>query len=174
MLIGQRAPDATLRTPDGKTVKLATLMAEQPSVLVFLRGGWCYYCQAQLGQLRQIEAALLQTGYRIIAITGDTPEALKAAPVTDTGYKIYSDVNGEAAQAFGLSYLALAKHFGAPQLLAQWKKTHGDARPWLPVPAVFLAHRSGLIVYEYVNIDYQVRLSGEVLLTAARAYAEPK
>lgn len=174
ILIGQRAPDATVYTPDGKPVQLAALLAEKPTVLVFLRGGWCYYCKAQLGQLREIEGALTQTGYRIIAVSGDKPETLKAAPLFEGSYQVYSDAKGVAAQAYGLTYHALAKHFGLPSNLERWKKMHGPAKPWLPVPAVFLAHRSGLIVYEYVNVDFTVRLSGEVLLTAAQVYAEPK
>ncbi|MGK0360205.1 MAG: peroxiredoxin [Bradymonadia bacterium] len=174
ILIGQRGPDATVLTPDGTPVQLAALMAEQPTVLVFLRGGWCYYCQKQLGQLRTIEAALNQTGYRIIAISGDAPAVLKAAPMVEGSYKVYSDQLGVAARAYGLSYLALAKHFGTPGNFRRWQKAHGTTRPWLPVPAVFLAHRSGLIVYEYVNVDFSVRLSGEVLLTAAQVYAEAK
>jgi hypothetical protein len=42
----------------------------------------------------------------------------------------------------------------------------------LPVPGVFLVHTNRLIVYEYVNVDHKVRLSGAVLLSAAKAYRQ--
>jgi peroxiredoxin len=177
LLIGQSMPDVTVKDVDGKPVQLKAILAEQPSVVVFLRGGWCYFCNRQLQQMRLIQTPLAQSGYRVVVISGDPPGRLKSGLAMQTGDKqaiVLSDPTGDAARALGLAYDALAKHFGATASFEKWQALHGKIKPWLPVPAVFLVHRSGLIVYEYINVDFTVRLSGEVLLTAAQAYAEPK
>ncbi len=44
----------------------------------------------------------------------------------------------------------------------------GEKHHQLPVPAVFLVATNGVIEFEYVNPDYSVRVSPELLLTAAR------
>ena len=55
---------------------------------------------------------------------------------------------------------------------AAHERTQNTKNPVLPVPAVFLVHRSGLVVYEYINVKIKVRASGVVLLSAAKVYRE--
>lgn len=40
----------------------------------------------------------------------------------------------------------------------------------LPVPAVFLVNTDGIIQFQYVNPNYNVRLKKEVILAAAKAF----
>ena len=40
LLIGAQAPEVTLRSADGAEVGLSGLLAEQPTILIFYRGGW--------------------------------------------------------------------------------------------------------------------------------------
>ncbi|MEX1011972.1 MAG: hypothetical protein WDZ29_07915 [Balneolaceae bacterium] len=42
----------------------------------------------------------------------------------------------------------------------------------LPVPAVFIVDMSGEIRFQYVNPDYKERISGDILIAAARALAK--
>ena len=55
LLKGDAIPNGTLKTLDGKNVALRGLVAKKPSVLIFYRGGWCPYCNSQMGQLIDIE-----------------------------------------------------------------------------------------------------------------------
>ncbi len=48
----------------------------------------------------------------------------------------------------------------------------GEKHRWLPVPSVFLLDTDGKVLFHYVNPDYKVRIDGDVLLAAARAYAK--
>ena len=66
--VGDSIPDVTLRTVDNQEVKLRTLVAEKPSVLVFFRGGWCPFCNAQLSSQVGIEQELNKEGVQLIAI----------------------------------------------------------------------------------------------------------
>ncbi len=43
---------------------------------------------------------------------------------------------------------------------------------WLPVPAVFIVGRDGVIRFAYANPDYKVRLAAADLLAAAQAAAK--
>ena len=76
LLVGQSVPDVQLQTADGKAFNLKQELAEQPTVLIFYRGGWCPYCNLQLSQLQKIESQLQDLGYQIIAISPDRPEML--------------------------------------------------------------------------------------------------
>lgn len=40
LLIGAKAPEARLADNEGQVVKLSEILARQPTVLVFFRGGW--------------------------------------------------------------------------------------------------------------------------------------
>lgn len=48
---GGPAPDATLVSIEGGQIALSDLWAEQSVMLVFYRGGWCPYCNAQIRDL---------------------------------------------------------------------------------------------------------------------------
>ena len=175
LLIGQQIPDIALSDIDGKTVTLRALAAEKPIVLVFYRGGWCPYCSRQLSQLRAVEAPLLEIGYRIVAVSPDTPRHLReTADRGELRYTLLSDEALTAARKFGLAYKAKPEDFGSKAFHQAWRKRQGygasQQEDMLPVPAVYLVSKRGRVVYQYVNIDFRVRLSGEVLLTAARAY----
>ena len=42
----------------------------------------------------------------------------------------------------------------------------------LPVPAVFIIGKDGIIKFQYANPNYRVRLNSDVLLAAAKAYVK--
>ncbi len=75
-----------------------------------------------------------------------------------------------AARAFGIAFTLdaettkLYKGYGIDLKQASGKD-HGQ----LPVPAVFIAGTDGVIDFQYVNPDYAVRLSADVVLAAARS-----
>ena len=69
LLNGLSIPAVSLNRADGTKVSLPQQLQNKPAVLVFYRGGWCPYCNAQLSALREIEPDLAQSGYQLIAIT---------------------------------------------------------------------------------------------------------
>ncbi len=99
-----------------------------------------------------------------MAITPDVVPDLQAmVDLHKLNYTLLSDPKHEAMRGFGLAFKTSAKDFGGSAAAAK-------AKPVLPVPGVFLVAKGGRILFQYVNPDFTVRLSGEVLLTAARAY----
>ncbi len=66
LLIGEKIPDVTLFDAEGSPVNILEMAAKKPTVLLFYRGGWCPFCNAQLSQLQKIEQDLLELGYQLV------------------------------------------------------------------------------------------------------------
>lgn len=170
--VGDSIPNVNLTNADGLDVPLMRLVKNQPSVIIFYRGGWCVYCNTQLGQLKQIETDLQKLGYQIIAISPDKVdkirESLKKHNLT---YMLLSDSQAVAIQAFGLAfqvddetYKKYKKDYGL-----DLEEHSGAKHHLLPVPAAFVVDQKGKIHWVYSNPDYKVRVDAQALLQAAAA-----
>ena len=171
-LIGTQVPTLTLQSIDGKPFDLAAAIAKAPTVLVFYRGGWCPYCNAQLAGLAKSADELKAMGYQIIGVSPDAPaELAKTIGKNKLDYTLVSDSKAELIDAMGLGYVVddetLQKYKGYGIDL---EKSSGQTHHILPVPAVYLLDKTGLIKFSYVNPNYKVRLDGDVLMAAAKAY----
>ncbi len=174
-LVGTELPNLTVTTVEGEALNLKDELEEQPAVLVFYRGGWCMYCNMQLGQLATIEGDLQDLGYQIIAVSPDKPEELQAsAEEHDLGYTLYSDSSLEAANALGLVFQVDEETLDTYQEhgIDLAEASGGANEDLLPVPAVFVIDSDATIQFHYVNPDYTARIAPELLLTAARISAE--
>lgn len=170
LMEGALVPDVQLRQANGEVVDLRTLTAEQPTVLVFYRGGWCPYCTRHLAALAEVEEALEELGYRVLAISPDRPENIAAAMAEAVfHYQLLSDSSMAASQAFGLAFqvdkatLDTYEGFGIDLVEASGEKHH-----LLPVPAVYIVDTEHRIRFAHVDPDYRHRLDPEALLNAAR------
>jgi peroxiredoxin len=170
VLIGHSVPDVVLWDEQDEPASLAGVLGGKPTVIVFYRGGWCPFCNFQLGQLRDIQGDLTKLGVQLIAITPDPPGALRGVTRKhELQYQLLSDSDMVAAEAFGVAYRLSADQ------IARYKKhdifmsnTAGEPRFQLPVPAIFLVNKEGVVEFTYVNPDPKIRIQPELLLTAAR------
>ena len=174
LLLGSAAPDAPLQTLDGQATSLGKVLGGKPAVLVFYRGGWCPFCNTQLGDLRLIEEDLAGAGYQLIAISPDRPEELRLTlEKQSVGYTLVSDNEAAAMKAFGIGYVLDAetttKYVGYN---IDIDRSSGRTHHGLPVPSVFVIDAAGVIQFAYVNPDYKARVPADVILAAARAIAE--
>ena len=167
---GQSVPDVSLRTEEGKTVRLRELVSKKPAVLIFYRGGWCPFCTRHLEALADIEKDLNKAGAQLLAISMDQPSKLKATPHRDKlGYQLLSDSDAAAAKAFGIAFrvddatVEKYKGYGINLETASGKDHH-----LLPHPAVFVTDTTGKIRFAHVNPDYKVRLKPAKILEAAQ------
>jgi peroxiredoxin len=173
LLNGHQIPSLILQSVDGKAVALSTLVAQKPTVFFFYRGGWCPFCNSQMGQLKAIEPKLIELGFQLVGISPDTPEKMRASMTEKKlDYLLLSDSSMAASQAFGLAYYTSEKVTQTYQTKLNVDNTlfttpQGDKRLVLPVPAVYVADKTGLIHFQYVNPNYKVRPAPELILTAA-------
>jgi len=124
-----------------------------------------------LGQLREIESELLELGYQIVVISPDRPEKIREFTTkTPYNYTLLSDSDLTAARAMGIAFHVSDE--GVETLMGydlDIEDASGKKHHLLPVPSVFIVDTEGVIVFEYVNPDYRVRIDSKTLLAAAEA-----
>jgi len=160
LLVGETLPNETIVNFNNEPVELFSLLEEKSTVLVFYRGGWCLYCNAQLSGLAQAESEILKLGYQIIAISPEDFQNIQSTVnKDDINYKVYSDPDGNLIQKVGIAYKTknTSKFFISV-------RTKGDTSELLPVPTVMIINTKGEIVFEYINLNISKRLSPELLL----------
>src|SRR5260370_17096396 len=80
---GDQFPALSMTLPGGGTVTLPGALAGEFSVILFYRGSWCPYCNAQLRAFQPAAGSLAETGARVVALSVDdeaTTPALIAKP----------------------------------------------------------------------------------------------
>lgn len=168
---GQTVPNTTIYDYKNKAYKFHDVLKNKPTVLIFYRGGWCPYCNAQLSGLKAIEDKVIEMGYQIIALSPDSPERLNGqAFKSDLKVQVFSDKNFEATQAFGLAYFLKAKLADKyrNKLGTEFIDLDGTSKVALPVPAVYIMDTKGLVHFQYVNPNYAVRLEADLLFQATK------
>ena len=107
-----------------------------------------------------------------MAISADRPSELKdSIGRHDLGFQLLSDSTMTAAAQFGLAWRA------PPNLVQEYlawdidlEAASGQSHHILPVPAVFIVGTDGVVRFQYVNPNHRVRISADVLLSAAETH----
>jgi peroxiredoxin len=174
LTFGTLSPTVSVRNADGSERSIGPATLAKPTVLIFYRGGWCPYCNAHLHEFKQAEPGLLALGFDIYFLSADRPELLYSSlKEPDIHYVLLSDAWMNAARAYGIAFRvddstsARYKSMGIDLEAAS-----GESHHELPVPAVFILDRKGVIRFAYANPDYKVRLKADDLLAAARKVAD--
>lgn len=175
---GDRAPAFTVRNVAGEDHRFDPEALARPTVLISFRGGWCPYCNMHLSELRSVIPGIREMGYDVLFLSNDRPDQLYSGLARETredisalDYTILSDANLEAARAFGTAFRTSQ---GLQDYLDGKERDYEDSSidkfKALSVPFVYVVDRSGMIVYDFVEADYKVRLSADELRSvAARA-----
>lgn len=171
--VGDVLPGFVLPDLSGKLVALDTLLREGPVVVAFLRGHWCPYCRITASALAEIAGAARSLGARIVAITPESRQfACKLDADTASAFPILADLdNGYALSVSlaiwvddGMSSLIAASGWDVP-------KYQGNQSWMLPIPAVFVLGRDGVIAARHVNPDYRERADLDEIVTALQRLA---
>jgi peroxiredoxin len=142
-------------------------------LIIFYRGGWCPYCNAQLQDLHTVVPQIVAMGYQVLFLSTDQPKLLYSSLKEKVDYHLLSDSSMDAAHAFGVAFhvdaatLAKMKSYGI-----DLEATQGTARHELPVPSVFIVDRSGVVRFRHYDPDYTVRLDAAHVLAAAKNASE--
>lgn len=172
ILVNSTIPDVSVKTIDGESKTLKSIVSEKPTVLIFYRGGWCPYCSRHMAELQKIEDQIVDMGYQILAISVDKPEVLRETlSKAELSYSLLSDSPADVMKAFGIAYRVDDKTVERYKSVGiDFEKNTGYDHHILPAPAVFIINQEGTVKFQYVNPDYKQRINGDVLLTAAKAY----
>jgi peroxiredoxin len=163
---GDKAPEFTLKDPEGIPVSSAALLEKGPLVISFYRGVWCPYCNMDLQALQAAVPDIEARGAKLVAISPQTaPNSRKSQRDNKLTFPILSDDKSRVAAAFGL-------RFSLPDYLVELYKGFKNDLPainddpaWvLPMPARFVIGSGGIIAYAEVNPDYTQRPDPSELL----------
>ncbi len=164
--IGSEIPEATLKAVDGATVDLKEWTEGSPSVLVFYRGGWCPYCNAQLIELEDIKDDLKTLGYKLAAISPDAFDQIEGTVSKNkVGYDVFSDEGNVFAQDLGIAFERKRRKKKKDNF--QVDVNVGQKKSLLPVPSIFFLDGEGKVVMHYINPNYKTRLPASQLLKMA-------
>lgn len=165
---GDKAPDFTLKDPEGNVVTSADLLRKGPLVLTFYRGVWCPYCNMELQALQAVLPDIQVAGASLVAISPQVAaNSRKSVRQNALAFPILSDPNNDVAAAFGLRF-ALQDYLVDlyKSLKNDLPAFNGDQSWTLPMPARYVIAQDGTIVYAEVNPDYTLRPDPSEILPA--------
>jgi peroxiredoxin len=163
---GDRAPDFELPDGDGMLWRSQDLLRNGPLAIIFYRGRWCAYCNAQLAALQQIHQQIAEAGASLIGIS---PQTQKHSYLTRDMHKlrfpVLSDQGNQVARKFGLAYRL------SPELQAIYESImtrlpgyNGDQSWELPLAATYVVEPEGHISWARIDADWRHRPEPAVLL----------
>ena len=173
---GDRARPFTVRTVDGEDYRFNPSALERPTVLISFRGGWCPYCNMHLSELRTVIPGIRDMGVDVLFLSNDRPDQLYSGLARETrqdisglDYLILSDARLEAARAMGTAFKTKkGLHDYLDGKGRDYEDSSIDRFSALGVPFVYLVDISGMIVFDFVQPDYKVRISASELQAAAQ------
>ncbi len=172
ILINSTIPDVVVKDIDGNNQSLHEVVKSKPTVFIFYRGGWCPFCSRHMSELAQIEDEILEMGYQIVGISVDRPEVLKGTlEEIELNYTLLSDSPANAIKGFGLAFevdQATVDRYRSVGI--DLEADSGHDHHLLPAPAVYIVDQEGTVNFQYVNPNYRERISGEILLAAAKTF----
>jgi peroxiredoxin len=157
--VGLIAPDIGKRLDQtGVPRTLADVMGSKGLVLMFFRSSdWCPFCKAQLIDMNGGAAEIEKRGYRIAALSYDSPETLKAfADKREISFTFLSDPKSEVIDLYKLR---------DPQYPA------GNRAYGVPRPIIFILDKGGVIRAKLYEESFKVRPPVGAVITALDALA---
>ena len=164
--VGDDMPMFTKPDQDGRLVSLEELLRDGPVVLVFHRGHWCPYCKLNIAGVAEIEDQLRPA--RVVGISAETQRyTRKMRRLTNAGFPILTDFGAGYALSINLAIWVPPK---MSQMIsgAGWDIPlyHGGGDWILPIPAVFVVGRDGVVKARFVDPDFRKRMEIDDLLAA--------
>jgi len=172
LAIGDLLPSFRLPSTSGRLVESRALLAKGPLVISFFRGEWCRFCSETLRALAEIDAEVQALGALQVAITPDLPDTTAQTVRTlDLPFEVLSDIKSAFGLKCGISYRMpddVAEVYHAMNFINR----NGSADFFLPIPAVFIADRDGIVRLSYTEPDYAERLEPKTIIETLKGLRE--
>ncbi|MEB3340344.1 peroxiredoxin-like family protein [Okeania sp.] len=168
--VGAKVPNFSLPNVTGKTVELNSLLAKNPVIISFYRGGWCPYCNMELRGLQKYLPQITELGAKLIAISPETPDnSLSTTEKNELTFEVLSDAGNQVAKEFGLVFQLpeevnkIYQSFGID--LAAY---NGDESFELPISGTYVVATDGTVIHAFVDPDYKNRLDPEEIINVLK------
>lgn len=161
---GARAPLFVLSDTADRKVALEHLLRKGPVVLHFYRGSWCTYGEQSLDAFYSTYEKVSELGASAVAIS---PNRTGERSLRDPSVPDLYDHDARVASSYGLVF-ELPVSLREKYLSLGYQPTSNGE--WLvPLPAVYLLDRDGIVVMSSLEFDYRKTYDPEPLLQALRA-----
>jgi peroxiredoxin len=165
---GDPAPVFELPDGDGMLWRSEDLIRSGPLVIVFYRGRWCAYCNAQLSALQEIHPQIAEAGASLVAIS---PQTQKHSYMTRDMHKlrfpVLSDQGNQVARKFGLVYrLSPEMQTIYESIMTKLPGYNGDQSWELPLAATYIVQSDGKLSWSRIDADWRRRPEPEEILQA--------
>ncbi len=157
--VGDIFPEIMLKDQFSEEFNLSEVIASKPSIIIYYRGGWCFYCNLHFGQLQDVVLDLKRLGFGLYAISPDLPKNLaETTKRHELDYLLLSDPDLNIAKKLGIAYIK-----------KRASESNSGKDEFLSVPSVFIVGTDNKIKFEYFNSNYKQRIAPGELLKAAES-----
>lgn len=163
---GEEMPSFMLPDEKGRLVSLSSLLAQGPVAVMFFRGHWCPYCRLNMRAVIQAEARIKAMSAQIVAIMPEVQaftEQFKAD--SQAPFPMLTDLDNGYALSINLA-IWLGTEIQRLLSYQDMAKFHGNDGWMLPIPAVFVVGRDGIVKARFVDPDFRKRMEIDDLLAA--------
>jgi peroxiredoxin len=163
---GDEMPPFMLPNESGRLVTLTGLLESGPAAVMFFRGHWCPYCRLDMRAVAQADARIRAMGAQVVAIMPETQEFTRQLKnEAHAPFPVLTDLDNGYALSLNLAIWlgAEIQHLLSYQDMA---KFHGNDGWMLPIPAVFVVGRGGIVKARFVDPDFRKRMEIDDLLAA--------
>ncbi len=161
--VNDKVTDFELNNALGKPVKLSTLLQNGPVILTWYRGGWCPYCNVQLGYLQSMLSQFKELGATLVALSPELPDkSLSTKEKNKLEFEVLTDYNNQVARKFGLVFTLSNELVDIYN--GRLEKFNGIATNELPIPATYVINKDFIITYSFVEPNHRKRAEpGDIL-----------
>jgi peroxiredoxin len=154
---GKPLPEFRALDEQGNPLRSAQL-AGTPSVILFVRGGWCPFCNEQVENLTAFYKDITDLGARLILVTPKPLETTRrVARFFEVEFEFWLDESLEAAEKLGLLHTS-----AVPET---FRAEYGRDTVW---PAALVVDSGGIIRHAELSRHVSDRPDPEVLLKVLR------
>ena len=163
---GDVMPPFMLPDEGGRLVTLPALLAQGPVVVMFFRGHWCPYCRLNVRAVVQAQDRVEAMGAQIVAIMPETQEFTEQFK-DDAGapFPLLTDLDNGYALSLNLA-IWLGSEIERLLSYQDMARFHGNSGWMLPIPAVFVVGRDGIVKARFVDPDFRKRMEIDDLIEA--------
>ncbi len=152
---GKPLPDFRAIDEQGNPVRSTELIGA-PAVILFVRGGWCPFCNAQVENLTAYYKDIVDRGAALVLVTPKPLETTRrVARFFEVEFEFWLDESLEAAEKLGL-----LDRGGVPEA---FRREYGEHTVW---PAALVTDAAGIIRYAELSKQISDRPNPEAMLKA--------
>lgn len=151
--VGRKAPDFSVTTAEGKSLRLSEFKGKKNLVLVFYQGSFCSVCGAQLTNLQNHLSAFKEQDTEIIAISADDKaHALQSVGEHGLTFNVVPDEAKKIIHEYGVANVS---------------------KKGIAWPSAFVVDKKGIVQLSYASAEGHRLHSNEFLPVLSKLTGRP-